>query len=154
MHTLRILLALTLILTLLLVKSHLDSISSNPLQSAGDDGKVLAEGGAVNYPVASSWTTDSIPNPVAYPEPTNPVAPTNWDPESIPVDVPPPVVENDGDPASDEMEDYWRQLDSERKSRPKTSPDKPKVMPKSDRVIVSGRTSQEDTSWLEDELPE
>ncbi|KAJ5563102.1 hypothetical protein N7461_001863 [Penicillium sp. DV-2018c] len=35
-----------------------------------------------------------------------------------------------------------------------TAPPRPKVTPKSDRVIVLGRMSYEDTDWLEEQLPE
>lgn len=35
-----------------------------------------------------------------------------------------------------------------------TAPSRPKVTPKSDRIIILGKMSYEDTDWLEDQLPE
>lgn len=164
MRTLRIFLALTLILALLLVKSHLDSISSERGQSPDDardiaSKSVLNEGGtsielvSKGHPLEESSLTIELPsNPEAYPQPTNPSAPERWEPESIPVNVPEQLALDAHGDSTAAMEEYWRQLDAERKSKTKTS--RPKVKPKSDRIIVIGRTSGEYTSWLEDELPE
>jgi len=159
MHTFRISLICGLVLTLLLVKSHLDSIESDRQAIdfvVNDQGAriELVSKGQVPTPIHSSLQVSSptiaTPKPTSkvYPEPTNPALKrTEFKPETIPVDV--PGLYNDDDFLWDYTEDY----DEERKPTP-SSPPKPKVSPKSDRIVVMGSTSWENTDWLEEELPE
>lgn len=172
MRTFRISLICGLVLTLLLVKSHLDSIKSDRQDRRRFD-FVVNDGGAhielvskdqVPTPVhsssrvSSSTTTTPTPTSKAWPEPTNPaIKRTEFKPQIIPVEVPggwdddifdfTPFLWDSTEDDKDEEEE------EERKPTP-SSPPKPKVTPKSDRIVVMGRTSWENTDWLEEELCE
>jgi hypothetical protein len=175
MRTFRISLICSLVLTLLLVKNHLDSIKSDRQDRRGFDYVVDGGGGThielvskdqfaapvhFSLQVSSSTTTPLTPTPTptskVYPEPTKPaIERTEFKPEIIPVEVPGLWDDDDDDFASflwGEMEEEEKEK-GERKPTP-SSPPKPKVTPKSDRIIVVGRTSRENTDWLEEELPE
>lgn len=171
MRTYRISLTLVLVITFLLIKSHLNSIGSGPQKR--DHGKgvdvapelVLEEHGArielvskdhVPAPPARSRSRSAsttahshTPTGKTYPEPTNPAMPKRWAPETVPVYVPGSEFWDDEDDYVS-WQNYWREVDNER--RRKAS--KPKVTPMSDRIVVLGKMSWEDTTWLEDELPE
>lgn len=175
MRTFRISLAVALVITFLLVKSHLDSIGSAQREREYDAGIapdfVLEDGGAhiellskdqvpvppVRSGSSSRATHSSTPTSKTktYLQPTKPVTPTKWQPESIPVYVPGQEFWEDDDDFNLDWQDYLLGWDSDKDSEPaQLAPPKPKVTPKSDRIIVMGRTSREDTTWLEDELPE
>ncbi|KAJ6107119.1 hypothetical protein N7523_008442 [Penicillium sp. IBT 18751x] len=175
MRTFRITLVCGLVLTLLLVKTHLGSIKSDRVdhQDHQDRRKfdfVVNDGGAhielvskdqLRPPVqawssstVTSTTTVSTSTSKIYPEPTNPaIKRTEFKPQIIPVEVPGLWYDD-----YDDLDDPWWQFlgneeKEERKATP-SSPPKPKVTPKTDRIIVMGRTSWEDSDWLEEELPE
>lgn len=165
MRTYRISLTLVLVITFLLVKSHVSSIGSGPQKR--DHGRgvdvapelVLEEHGAhielvsknhVPRSRSASTTAQShTPTGKIYPEPTNPAMPKRWVPETVPVYVPGSEFWDDEDDYYF-WQNYWREMENERRRK---AP-KPKVTPMSDRIVVVGRMSYEDTTWLEDELPE
>lgn len=179
--TFRVSIAIALVLTILLVKNHLESLEPQwqadhsadlvpevVWDSAGAHIELVSANSAQKSPSNSSRPSlsSSSPSPIApkqssfsptksWPEPTNPpVTPTKFQPKSIPVDVP---------GANDDIWQYpfWAERDDEVgvihnqnvKPKPKSTP-KPKVSPYPDRIIVLGRMSWEDTDWLEEELPE
>lgn len=180
--TYRVSIAIALVLTILLVKNHLDSLEPQWQADRGADLVpvfVLDSGGAhiellsanpaqkspsnSSQPSLSSFSSspiapkqNSIPPTKSWPEPTNPpVPPTKFQPKSIPVDVP---------GANDDIWQYpfWADRNDDEvgvihnqndKPKPKSTP-KPKISPYPDRTIVLGRMSWEDTDWLEEELPE
>jgi hypothetical protein len=167
MRTFRVSLICSLVLTLLLVKNHLDSIKSDRQDRRGFD-YVVDGGGAhielvskdqfaapvhSSLQVSSSTTTLLTPTSKVYPEPTKPaIERTEFKPEIIPVEVP-GLWDDDDDDFASFLWGYMEAEEEERKPTP-SSPPKPKVTPKSDRIIVVGRTSRENTDWLEEELPE
>lgn len=179
--TFRVSIAIAVVVTIILVKNHLDSLESQWQADRGADLApefVLDSAGAhielvsanptqlspsnSSHPSLSSYSSSPIapksspaPPTKSWPEPTNPpVMPTKFQPKSIPVDVP---------AANDDIWQYpfWSDTDDEVgvihnlnvKPKPKSTP-KPKVSPYPDRIIVLGRMSWEDTDWLEEELPE
>lgn len=179
--TFRVLIAIALVLTILLVKDHLNSLEPQwqadrgadlvpefVLDSAGAHIELVSANPAKKSPSNSSRPSlsssssspivpkqSSIPPTKSWPKPSNPpVTPTKFQPKSIPVDVP---------GAYDDIWQYpfWADRDDEVgvihnqnvKPKPKSTP-KPKVSPYPDRIIVLGRMSWEDTDWLEEELPE
>ncbi|KAJ5134929.1 hypothetical protein N7526_006294 [Penicillium atrosanguineum] len=175
MRTFRITLVCGLVLTLLLVKIHLDSIKSDRVDRLDRQDRrkfdfVVNDGGAhielvskdQLSPSVQAWsssttastTTVSTSTSKTYPEPTNPaIRRTEFKPQIIPVEVPGFWADD-----YDDYDDLWWQYiedyeEEERKPTP-SSPPKPKVTPKTDRIIVMGRTSWEDSDWLEEELPE
>ena len=175
MRTFRITLVCGLVLTLLLVKTHLDSIKSDRVDRLGHQDRrkfdfVVNDGGAhielVSkdrlLPPDQAWSsstitstaTVSISTSKTYPEPTKPaIQRTEFKPQIIPVEVPGLWYDD-----YDDFDDSWWQYiedgeEEERKPIP-SSPPKPKVTPKTDRIIVMGRTSWESSDWLEEELPE
>ena len=173
--TFRVAIAIALVFGLFLVKNHLDSIDSQWLSdrdaSLGPDSSdyVLDDAGAhfelVSRKIALSSSSSSLPTPSLssptskqFLEPTKPPAtPTKFEPKRIPVNVPNQYLDF-LDPSLDK---YFNDLDLSiglkqgRKKMPKpSSPPKPKVTPKTDRIIVLGRMSWEDADWLEEELPE
>lgn len=171
MRTFRISLILVLVITLLLVKSHLNSIGFGPQKH--DHGKgigvtpdyILEEHGAhielvskdhVPMPPAAARSRSAMetlqahtPTGKTYLEPTNPATPKRWVPETVPVYVPGQDFWDDVDDY-DFWQDYWQEVNNQRKQKAS----KPKVAPMSDRIVVLGRMSWEDPTWLEDELPE
>lgn len=186
--SLRVSVAIGLILTLVLVNRHVASIE--PAQ-AGDsnsnfksefvieDGEGHIELVSVDrYPraivdsarAASSHTpipppasilqtiAKPAPSPTvqAWPEPTKPAPPTRFAPKQIPVNVPGEFSWDDDDSSLEDYGEEEVQLGQRYKNSKPTSssPRKPKPTPKSDRIIVLGRMSYEDATWLEDELPE
>lgn len=172
MRTFRISLALALVITFLLVKSHLGSIGSGKREhdygAAGAPELVLNDGGAHielvskdKVPKSSRRSRPSsrahsslTPTLKTYPDPTNPVAPRKSEPETVPVHVPGQEFLND-DYFDNAWEEYWSSVNWDPDWEPaRASPPKPKVTPKSDRVIVMGRTWWEDSTWLKEELPE
>jgi hypothetical protein len=175
MRKFRISLICGLVLTLLLVKNHLDSIKSDRQDRRGFDYVVDDTGGAhielvskdqfaapihSSLQVSSSTTTPVTPTPTptskVYPEPTKPaIERTEFKPEIIPVEVP-GLWDSDDDDFASFLWGYMEEGEEEEGERKPTpsSPPKPKVTPKSDRIIVVGRTSRENTDWLEEELPE
>ncbi|KAJ5382014.1 uncharacterized protein N7496_004442 [Penicillium cataractarum] len=181
--TFRVSIAVALVVTILLVKNHLDSLEPKWQADRGADLApefVLDSAGAhielvsanptrlsptySSHSLQASYSSSPIapqsnpaPPSKSWPEPTNPpVKPTKFQPKSIPVDVP---------GAYDDIWQYpfWMDRDDEAgvihnlnvkpKPKPKSTP-KPKVSPYPDRVIVLGRMSWEDSDWLEEELPE
>lgn len=171
MRTFRISLALAVVIIFLLVKSHLNSIASGQRRhdqnAAGAPELVLDDGGAHIELVSKDRLPKSLrrsrpssrarappaPTLETHPDPTDPVAPREWEPETVSVYVPGQEFLDD-DYFDDVWEEYWSNVRNPAREPARASPPKPKVMPKSDRVIVMGRTFWEDTTWLEEELPE
>jgi hypothetical protein len=177
MHTFRITLVCGLVLTLLLVKTHLDSIKRDRVDRQGhqdrrkydfvvNDGNThieLVSNDQLSAPVqflssssTTSATTVSTPTSKTYPEPTKPaIKRTEFKPQIIPVQVP-GIWDDDYDDYDDFWLDYMEDDEEEKEERKPTptKPPRPYVTPKTDRIIVMGRTSWEDSDWLEEELPE
>ncbi|KAK5797356.1 hypothetical protein VI817_003647 [Penicillium citrinum] len=118
---------------------------------------VIAQSRIVPSPTSQGWLEPT--NPVSAPAP-----PTKFAPQQIPVRVPGLDFWNDDDDDDDEyMNDYtmsendgiFGQRHRNKLNHPdESSPPKPTVTPKSDRIVVLGRMSYEDSSWLEEELPD
>ena len=169
--------AIALVATVLLVKAHLDSISQ--WQDSGDRKKassrdfyVLEDGDAYIELVSAATTTPShnptrrkwIPTARPTPRPMSASA----KPKRIPVEVPgaewagqdPFFPSRKPNKLTDSQWLHAQQLgplqhgNVQKMSPSSTAPPRPKITPKSDRVIVLGKMSYEDTTWLEDELPE
>lgn len=172
--TLRAAIALALVATVLLVKIHLDSLSqwqdSGDRRTSARDSYVLEDGDAYIELVSAEPTTTTknptrrkwIPTARPTPRPMSASAQT----KRIPVDVP-DAEWSWGDPWYDKLSNsqklHAQQLGpiqqlkqgNEHKNPPSSSaPPRPKITPKSDRTIILGKMSYEDTNWLEDELPE
>ncbi|KAJ5566736.1 uncharacterized protein N7459_010118 [Penicillium hispanicum] len=178
----RISITMVLVVTVLLVRRHLNSISSPPqlsgratylpefvLSDAGAHIELVSEergshqvaistSSTITTPRAAPSASKSKPKSGLHSEPTKaPVTPTQFAPEVIPVQV--PGEDDDFDPLQQDW-DLERPQDGyslgwkHRNSKPKPKPPKPTVTPKTDRTIVLGRMSWEDTAWLEEELPE
>lgn len=163
---LRAVIAIGLIITLFLVKFHLDSILQWQTDGITSDVYVLDGDSYIELvshtatPVSQTQTRRKW-IPTAQPTPRPVIA--NPEPKRIPVDVP-------GAEWAGELFFGSRDFDlegvfdnaqiiapAEHKdvvAPSSTAPSRPKVTPKSDRVIVLGKMSYEDTNWLEDELPE
>lgn len=176
--TVRATIALALVATVLLVKIHLDSLSQ--WQDSGDrrtsirDTYVLDGDAYIELVSAEPTSTTSNPTrrkwiPTARPTPRLMAASAK--PKRVPVDVPgaewswggPWYEPSKLSKLSNSQKLHAQQLgpiqqlqqSNGRKAAPSSSaPPRPKVTPKSDRIIVLGRMSYEDTNWLEDELPE
>lgn len=167
MRTFRITLVCGLVLTLLLVKTHLDSIKRDRVDrrkfdfvvNDGDTHIELVSKDQLPAPVqflSSSSTTVSTSTSKTYPEPTKPaIKRTEFKPQIIPVQVP-GIWDEDYDDYDDFWWHYMEDDEEEKEERKPTStkPPRPYVTPKTDRIIVMGRTSWEDSDWLEEELPE
>lgn len=120
----------------------------------------------LSLPLQTKLNAGPSPTVPRWLEPTKPAPPTKFAPQKIPVDVPGEFFWgadydeylNELMEEEDEEEDnpWGAQLGQRHKNSKPTSssPPKPKVTPKSDRIIVLGRMSYEDASWLEEELPE
>lgn len=187
--SLRVSVAIGLILTLVLVNRHVASIE--PVQTGDSNFKsefVIEDGeghielvsvdrypravinsaraASSHAPSAPPSISQTIPKPAPSPtveawlEPTKPAPPTRFAPKQIPVNVPGEFFWDDEDDSY--LEDYTEKEEVQLGQRQKhskststsSSPPKPKPTPKSDRIIVLGRMSYEDATWLEDELPE
>ncbi|KAJ9490452.1 hypothetical protein VN97_g2803 [Penicillium thymicola] len=168
---LRAVIATALITTLFLVKFHLDSILQWQPDGITSDLYVL-DGDSYIELVSAHTTTPASQTqtrrkwiPTARPTPRLVIA--NPEPKRIPVDVPGAEWAGElffGSREAPKFYDFESVLDNAQIIAPaehndmvapsSTAPRRPKVTPKSDRVIVLGKMSYEDTSWLEDELPE
>lgn len=172
--------AVALVFTIFLVKNHLSSIDEQwqtdrsasrvPVPDfvldgagthielvSGDDVAKEAFSSSVAASQLSSTPT-STSTTAKFLEPTGPpVTPAQFKPKTIPVEVP-------GSQFYDELflDDYLDTLDYDIGSRHghNQPPPKPKATPKppvpklTDRIVVLGRMSWEDSDWLEEELPE
>ncbi|CAI7571756.1 unnamed protein product [Penicillium viridicatum] len=168
---LRAVVAIALIIILFLVKSHLDSILQSQPDGITSDLYVLDGDAYIELVSAHTATPASKTQtrrkwiPTARPTPRPVVA--NPEPKRIPVDVPGAEWAGElffGSRGEPKFYDLENVLDDAQIIAPAehndvvapsyTAPARPKVTPKSDRVIVLGKMSYEDTTWLEDELPE
>ncbi|KAJ5469817.1 hypothetical protein N7530_007174 [Penicillium desertorum] len=165
---LRAAIAVALIITLFLVKHHLDSI----LRWRDDE---IILGDAYIELVSAHAATPATPaSPTQtrrkwYPtaRPTAQVI-ANPEPERIPVDVPgaewagelffnareAPNFHDSMKGLIDNVQLLAPVEQGDATAPSSTAPSRPKVTPKSDRVIIVGKMSYEDTNWLEDHLPE
>jgi hypothetical protein len=176
--TFRAAIAIVLLVTVLLVKSHLDSISQ--WQDTGDRRKastrdiyVLEDGDAYIELVSADTTTSTPSNPtkrkwVPTARPTPRPMSASAKSRRIPVDVPgaewagqdPFFRSRRPNRLTEAQRLHAQQLDAlqpgnMQKMAPSSSmPPRPTITPKSDRIIILGKMSYEDTDWLEDELPE
>ncbi|CAI7642889.1 unnamed protein product [Penicillium bialowiezense] len=177
--TLRAVIALVLVATVLLVKVHLDSLSqwqdSGDRRTSARDSYVLEDGDAyIELVSAEPTTTTTNPTrrkwiPTARPTPRSMAASAQH--KRIPVDVPgaewswggPWYQPSKTNRLSNSQKLHAQQLgpikqlqEANIKKLPPSSsaPPRPKITPKSDRTIILGKMSYEDTNWLEDELPE
>lgn len=168
---LRAVIATALIITLFLVKFHLDSILQWQPDGITSDLYVLNGDSYIELVSAHTTTPTSQTQtrrkwiPTARPTPRLVMA--NPEPKRIPIDVPGAEWAGElffGSRGAPNFYDFESVLDNAQIIAPaehndmvapsSTAPSRPKVTPKSDRVIVLGKMSYEDTSWLEDELPE
>ncbi|KAI1832389.1 hypothetical protein DTO006G1_8155 [Penicillium roqueforti] len=164
--------AIALILTLFWVKSHLESILQWRNDEYNSDLYVL-NGDAYIELVSAHTATPATPShtqtrrkwsPTARPTPRLMIA--NPEPERIPVDVPGAEWAGELWFRSEEEPEFYDSngFDDAQLLAPvehndvmapsSTAPSRPKVTPKSDRIIILGKMSYEDTDWLEDQLPE
>jgi hypothetical protein len=176
--TLRAAIAIALLATVLLVKFHLDSISQwqntdDRRKASTRDSYVLEDGDAYIELVSADTTTPASHNPtrrkwVPTARPTPRRMSASAIPRRIPVDV--PGAEWAGQDTFFRSRKPNRLTSSQRlhaqqlgplqqgnlqKMAPSpATPPRPKITPKSDRIIILGKMSYEDTTWLEDELPE
>ncbi|CAI7607661.1 hypothetical protein PCG10_006452 [Penicillium crustosum] len=167
---LRVVIAIGLITTLFLVKFHLDSILQWQTDGITSDRYVL-NGDSYIELVSQTATPASQTQtrrkwiPTARPTPRPLIA--NPEPKRIPVDVPGAEWAGElffGSRGAPKFYDFDSIFDDAQIIAPaehndavapsSTAPPRPKVTPKSDRVIVLGKMSYENTDWLEDELPE
>jgi hypothetical protein len=162
---LRAAIAVALIITLFLVKHHLDSI----LRWRDDEiilGDAYIELVSAHAATPASHTqTRRKWYPTA--RPTAQVI-ANPEPERIPVDVPgaewagelffnareAPNFHDSMKGLIDNVQLLAPVEQGDATAPSSTAPSRPKVTPKSDRVIIVGKMSYEDTNWLEDHLPE
>ncbi|KAJ5104321.1 hypothetical protein NUU61_001668 [Penicillium alfredii] len=168
----RVSLTIILVVALLLVKKHLNSLRSQwPAhgQLTARDSYVVTNGGAhielvsiSNDPVddvvvllktadvtsASAWTATTTATPTS--EPTQPSTQSRQSPTvaSPPEPLTDPIENGQSLVLTIPVPAASRAFDREE------HPPRPKVTPKSDRVIILGQMSYEDTSWLEEQLPE
>ncbi|KAJ6110860.1 hypothetical protein N7486_003095 [Penicillium sp. IBT 16267x] len=180
--TFRVAIAVALVFTIFLVKDHLSSIeqwesdrsrSRVPVPDfvldgagthielvSGQDVAAAAHAAASSSSAVSqvSSLTPTTSTTQKFLEPTgSPVTPAQFEPKTIPVEVP-------GSGLNDELflDDYLDILDYDLGGRhghnqpppkPKSTP-KPPVPKLTDRIIVLGRMSYENSDWLEEEMPE
>ncbi|KAK4868544.1 hypothetical protein LT330_006746 [Penicillium expansum] len=168
---LRAAIAIALIITLFLVKFHLDSILQWRNDGITSDLYVLDGDAYIELVSAHTATPASRTQtrrkwtPTARPTPRPVIA--NPEPKRIPVDVPGAewagelFFRSRGTPKFYDLETSFDDAQliapaehNDVMAPSSTAPRRPKVTPKSDRVIVLGKMSYEDTNWLEDELPE
>lgn len=150
--------AFALVCAFFLVKHHLDSISGH-WQSAKAQAAHYVGGNAhielVSSVRVSSARHTATPTPSKkWLEPTKPaLAKNNFVPQQIPVEVPEPEPDWYLD---DYLSDLNFDMEMERieKEQEKAKPPKPQVPVMTDRVVVLGKMSWEDTEWLDYELPE
>ncbi|OQE35443.1 hypothetical protein PENCOP_c013G01829 [Penicillium coprophilum] len=167
---LRAAIAIALIVTVFLVKFHLDSIlqwsdRKTPNIYALDGDTYIELVSAPTTTSASRTQTRRKWTPTA--RPTRHVVANNLEPKRIPVDVPgaewagelwfrselpPSFYDSESLLKNPEILAPVEHDDAMEPSS--TAPVRPKVTPKSDRVIVLGKMSYENTDWLEDQLPE
>ncbi|CAG8247630.1 unnamed protein product [Penicillium olsonii] len=175
--TVRATIAVALVATVFLVKIHLDSLSQwqDPGRRTSTRDTYVLEGDAyIELVSAEATATTSNPTrrkwiPTARPTPRSMAASAKS--KNIPVDVPgaewswggPWYQPSRSSKLTNSQNLHAQQLgpiqqlqqENRRKATPSASaPPRPKITPKSDRIIVLGRMSYEDSSWLEDELPE
>lgn len=186
--SLRVSVAIGLILTLVLVNRHVASLK--PAQAGDshfksefviedgeghielvsvdrhpraiiDSARAASSRAPIPSPASISQTIGKpTPSPTvqAWLEPTRPAPPTRFAPKQIPVNVPGELFLDDDDDSylDDDYREGEAQLGQRHKNSKPTSssPPKPKPTPKPDRIVVLGRMSYEDATWLEDELPE
>lgn len=168
---LRAAMAIALIITLFLVKFHLDSILQWRNDGITSDLYVLDGDAYIELVSAHTATPASRTQtrrkwtPTARPTPRPVIA--NPEPKRIPVDVPGAewagelFFRSRGTPKFYDLETSFDDAQliapaehNDVMAPSSTAPRRPKATPKSDRVIVLGKMSYEDTNWLEDELPE
>lgn len=164
--------AIALVGTVFLMKIHLDSISqwrndaidlTNGMRDLYLDGDAHIElvSASTAAPTARSstrkWTPLTRPTP-------RPVAPEH-EPKRVPVYV--PGAGWDRDPFwrvrkpqtefqkihADLLSPAAREVEPQ-EAPSSTAPPRPKITPKSDRIIILGKMSYENTDWLEEQLPE
>ncbi|CAG7915580.1 unnamed protein product [Penicillium olsonii] len=175
--TVRATIAVALVATVFLVKIHLDSLSQwqDPGRRTSTRDTYVLDGDAyIELVSAEPTATTSNPTrrkwiPTARPTPRSMAASAKS--KNIPVDVPgaewswggPWYQPSRSSKLTNSQNLHAQQLgpiqqlqqENRRKATPSASaPPRPKITPKSDRIIVLGRMSYEDSSWLEDELPE
>lgn len=177
---LRAAIAIALVVIVFLVKTHLDSIlqwqnDEFDLENARKDHYVL-DGGAYIELVSAPPIMPTPQNPTRrkwtpMARPTRSLMPKS-EPMRIPVDVPgaewagqDPFSEDPGAYRglyeSFEMQNVHADLlspvvhgDVVEVVSSTTAPPRPRITPKSDRIIVLGKMSYENTDWLEEQLPE
>jgi hypothetical protein len=167
--------AIVLVVTVFLSKIHLDSISQShdrsDLQNTREDLYVL-NGDAYIELVSAPIATPTARHPTRRKwkptgRPTPRLVMAESEPKRIPVNV--PGAEWDGqDPffgarrphiLSGLQEPYANLLNPvvqevQKMTPSSTTPLRPKITPKPDRIIVLGKMSYENTDWLEEQLPE
>lgn len=168
---LRATIALALVITVFLVKSHLDSVLqwqtdhriNTDLYILGDAYIELVSAQTATPATASQNPTRRKWTPTARPTPR--LVQANPELKRVPVDVPGAEWAGDlffrsrGTPKSydsllDKLLSPVEEDDDDVVAPSSTAPARPKVTPKSDRIVVLGKMSYEDTDWLEDQLPE
>ncbi|KAJ5981018.1 hypothetical protein N7481_008316 [Penicillium waksmanii] len=142
-------------------ESHIELVSIDRYPRVVVDSARAASSHAPIPPPASISQTIAKPAPSpavqAWLEPTRPAPSTRFVPKQIPVNVPGEFSWDDDDDSDldDNREDEAQLGQRHKNSKPtSSSPPKPKSTPNSDRIVMLGRMSYEDATWLEDELPE
>ncbi|KAJ5641901.1 hypothetical protein N7490_005901 [Penicillium lividum] len=174
--TFRVAIAVALVFTIFILKNHLSTIEEQwqpdrtshvpdfVLDDAGTHIELVSGDDLPATPAASSSPiVSSVSSPMTtsttqgFLEATGlPVTPAQFEPQMIPVEVPGSNYYDD-----QSWDAYLEDLDYNIGSRhghnqppkPQTTP-KPPVPKLTDRIIVLGRMSWEDSDWLEEELPE
>jgi hypothetical protein len=177
----RAVIAIAVVLTVLLVRSHVESISQPQTpgrkQASARDYYVLDNSDAYIELVSADTTTSPSYNPTRHKwvptgRPTPPVVPDKIATKQIPVRVPGAewagqdpflrdwMSKSNPKKLTDSQKAHGQQLgplkygNVQKLAPSSTAPPRPKITPKSDRIIVLGRMSYEDADWLEDLLPE
>ncbi|KAJ5223276.1 hypothetical protein N7468_007818, partial [Penicillium chermesinum] len=164
----RVAVAIALVGAIFVLKQHLNSIGEQWQSAKAQVANYVVNEDGAHIELVSGRVSSARYDPTPAPsktwlEPTKPALPKpDFVPQQIPVDVPEPQ------PFDWYLDDYLEELQLElemaqqeeeeekkkKKEKQRTKPPRPTVSPMTDRVVVLGKMSWEDTDWLDEELPE